>query len=136
MSDYTDRITSVAANRTVSRHRRRHLRECIAEDTLVSEIRQTVQYRDWFDGLDDRRARAQVLARVRRLSLGNGGDCVSVGGGVLEMRIHYGPGYRIYFVVGRGDVIILLAGGDKSRQQRDIRRARELADQLDERSEQ
>jgi putative addiction module killer protein len=94
------------------------------------EVRQTDVFTGWFAGLRDRKARARITARIRRLSLGNPGDVKSVGGGVSEMRIDYGPGYRVYFV-GRGDVVvILLCGGDKRRQERDIARALELAKEV------
>ena len=94
------------------------------------EVRQTDVFTAWFAGLRDRKARARITARIRRLSLGNPGDVKSVGGGVSEMRIDYGPGYRVYFV-GRGDVVvILLCGGDKRRQDRDIARALELAKEV------
>ncbi|HEY3777549.1 MAG TPA: type II toxin-antitoxin system RelE/ParE family toxin [Rhizomicrobium sp.] len=91
------------------------------------EVRQTEVFTDWFAGLRDRRARARITARIRRLSLGNPGDAKPVGGGVSEMRIDYGPGYRVYFV-RRGEVLfLLLCGGDKQTQGRDITRALELA---------
>lgn len=94
------------------------------------EVRQTDVFTAWFAGLRDRKARARITARIRRLSLGNPGDVKSVAGGVSEMRIDYGPGYRVYFV-GRGDVVvILLCGGDKRRQDRDIARALELAKEV------
>ena len=94
------------------------------------EVRQTDVFAAWFAGLRDRRARARITARIRRLSLGNPGDVKPVGGGVSEMRIDYGPGYRVYFV-GRGDVVvILLCGGDKRRQDRDVARALELAKEV------
>ncbi|MFZ0602390.1 MAG: type II toxin-antitoxin system RelE/ParE family toxin [Roseiarcus sp.] len=94
------------------------------------EVRQTDVFTAWFAGLRDRKARARITARIRRLSLGNPGDVKSVGGGLSEMRIDYGPGYRVYFV-GRGDVVvILLCGGDKRRQDRDIARALELAKEV------
>lgn len=87
------------------------------------EIRETEAYAEWFAGLRDERARAKILVRIRRLSLGNPGDVEPVGEGVSEMRIHYGPGYRVYFVE-RGDALaILLGGGDKRTQARDIRNA-------------
>jgi len=97
-------------------------------DTL--EVRQTEVYARWFARLRDRQARARVDARIRRLSLGNPGDVKAVGEGVLEMRIDYGPGYRVYFVHRDRTVVILLAGGDKRSQDRDIRLARELARNL------
>lgn len=91
------------------------------------EVRQTDVFAEWFEELRDREARARITARLRRLSLGNPGDVKPVGAGVSEMRIDYGPGYRVYFV-GRGEtLIILLCGGDKRRQDRDIARALELA---------
>lgn len=94
------------------------------------EIRQTDEYARWFKKLRDRQARARILARVRRLSLGNPGDVSPVGEGVSELRIDYGPGYRVYFKQ-QGDVwIVLLAGGDKRTQRRDIERAKELARNL------
>ncbi len=94
------------------------------------EVRQTDVFTDWFAGLRDREARARITVRIRRLSLGNPGDVKPVGGGVSEMRIDYGPGYRVYFV-GRGDtVVVLLCGGDKRNQDRDIARALELAQEI------
>lgn len=91
------------------------------------EVGQTEVFAEWFEELRDREARARITARIRRLSLGNPGDVKPVGAGVSEMRIDYGPGYRVYFV-GRGEtLIILLCGGDKRRQDRDIARALELA---------
>lgn len=91
------------------------------------DVRQTDVYAKWFDGLRDRAAQARVNARVRRLSLGNPGDVKPVGKGVSELRIDYGPGYRIYFVQRGNTVIILLAGGDKRTQDRDIKAAIDLA---------
>jgi putative addiction module killer protein len=96
----------------------------------MMEVRQTDVFADWFAGLRDREARARITVRVRRLSLGNPGDVKPVGSGVSEMRIDYGPGYRVYFV-RRGDtVIVLLCGGDKRHQDRDIARALELAQEV------
>jgi putative addiction module killer protein len=85
----------------------------------------------WFTGLRDQRAKARILARIRRLSIGNFGDTKTVGGGVSELRIDYGPGYRIYFARRGTLLVLLLTGGDKSRQQADIAAARELAAQWD-----
>jgi putative addiction module killer protein len=93
----------------------------------VIEIRQTETFAAWFRKLSDRRARARIQVRIDRLSLGNPGDLKPVGEGVSELRIDYGPGYRVYFV-RRGDtLIVLLAGGDKGTQARDIRTALKLA---------
>ncbi|MDE2926726.1 MAG: type II toxin-antitoxin system RelE/ParE family toxin [Acidobacteriota bacterium] len=94
------------------------------------EIRQTEAYARWFERLSDRRARARIDARIRRLSLGNPGDVRPVGKGVSELRVHYGPGYRVYFVRRERTVVILLAGGEKTTQERDIRKAYALAHQL------
>lgn len=96
------------------------------------EIRQTDVFARWFDRLRDREARARILVRIRRLSLGNPGDWTPVGEGVSEMRIDYGPVYRIYFRTQGETVVILLAGGDKRTQSRDIEKARELARALQE----
>ena len=94
------------------------------------EILQTEVYARWFGRLRDRQARVRIDGRVRRLSLGNPGDVRPVGEGVSEMRISYGPGYRVYFVQRGQSLVVLLAGGDKDSQGRDIRRALELARQL------
>lgn len=91
------------------------------------EVRQTDEYERWFESLRDPTARARVLVRIRRLSLGNPGDVRPVGEGVSEMRIDYGAGYRVYFVSRGEALIILLAGGDKRTQAHDIEVARELA---------
>lgn len=91
------------------------------------EVRQTDEYERWFENLRDERARARILVRIRRLSLGNPGDARPVGEGVSEMRIDYGPGYRVYFVSRGDELVVLLAGGDKRTQARDIEVARELA---------
>lgn len=94
------------------------------------EIRQTDVYVQWFAKLRDRQARARIDVRIRRLSLGNPGDVRPVGEGVSELVIDYGPGYRVYYVQHGSTVIILLAGGDKSAQGRDIRIALDLARQV------
>jgi len=91
------------------------------------EIRQTDVFAKWLSGLKDHRARMKIAVRIDRLALGNPGDVKPVGSGVSEMRIDYGPGYRVYFTQ-RGDVLILLlCGGDKKSQQRDIVAAQALA---------
>lgn len=94
------------------------------------EVRQTEVYFRWFKALRDRQARARIDARLRRLSLGNPGDAKPVGEGVSEIRIDYGPGYRIYYVRRGQKVVVLLAGGDKRTQKRDIQTALELAREL------
>ncbi len=91
------------------------------------EVRETTTYSKWFASLRDLRARARIDVRIRRLSLGNPGDTKSVGEGVLELRIDYGPGYRVYYFHRGPLLIILLGGGDKDTQDRDIRRAQALA---------
>jgi len=96
----------------------------------VIEIRQTDIFAKWFAGQRDRQAKARITARIRPVSLGNPGDVKPVGSGVSELRIDYGPGYRVYFV-SRGElVIVLLCAGDKRTQERDIVRAIELAQKL------
>jgi putative addiction module killer protein len=91
------------------------------------EIRQTETYLKWFESLRDRQAKARIDIRIRRLSMGNPGDVKSVGQGVSELRISYGPGYRVYFTQKGETLIILLAGGDKRTQQKDIKIAIALA---------
>ena len=91
------------------------------------EIRQTDIYSDWFDSLRDRQARTRIDIRIRRLSMGNYGDVKPVGEGVSELRIDYGPGYRVYFVQRGQALIILLAGGDKRTQDKDINSAIKLS---------
>jgi len=94
------------------------------------EVRKTEQFTAWFASLRDRQARARIQTRIDRAEIGNFGDCNPVGNGVSEMRIHYGPGYRVYFVQRGKALIILLAGGDKQTQSTDITTALELARQL------
>ncbi len=89
-------------------------------------IRKTDDYERWFSRLGDERAKARINIRIRRLSLGNPGDVKPVGGGVSELRIDVGKGYRVYFIQ-RGDQAILLTGGDKATQSRDIEKAKRMA---------
>jgi putative addiction module killer protein len=96
----------------------------------VIEIRETEVFSAWLRALRDHQARARIAARIRRLAFGNPGDVRPVGKGVSELRIDYGPGYRVYYVQ-RGEVlIVLLCGGDKSSQDRDIATARRLAEEV------
>ena len=94
------------------------------------EVRQSEPYAEWFKDLRDRTAKTRIDIRIRRLSLGNPGDVKPVGEGVSELRVDYGPGYRIYFIQKADVFIVLLAGGDKSSQDRDIRNAKMLAREL------
>lgn len=94
------------------------------------EIRKTENYVKWIDNLRDHQARARVLARIERLALGNPGDVKPVGEGVSELRIDFGPGYRVYFMKRGREIVILLAGGDKATQPTDIRTALRLARNL------
>jgi putative addiction module killer protein len=94
-------------------------------------IVQTLVFRDWLNGLRDRAAQLRIDDRLKRLAAGNAGDTKSIGCGVQELRMRFGPGYRIYYI-WRGDVlVILLNGGDKNSQKRDIAKARELAREAD-----
>jgi len=94
------------------------------------EIRKTEVYARWLDGLRDIHARARILARIERLATGNPGDVKPVGEGVSELRIDYGPGYRVYFTKRGPSVVILLAGGDKRTQASDIKTVLRLARNL------
>ena len=90
------------------------------------EVRRTERFARWLDDLRDDRARARILVRIRRLSLGNPGDARRIGGGLCEVRVNYGPGYRVYFTQP-GKVVFLFVGGDKKTQSRDIAEARAMA---------
>ncbi len=95
------------------------------------EVRKTAIFEKWFESLKDRRAKARIQVRIDRLEQGHFGDVASVGDGVNELRIFHGPGYRIYFVQIGAVVVILLSSGDKSSQQTDIAKAKEIAKQLE-----
>jgi putative addiction module killer protein len=95
------------------------------------EVRQTAIFAKWFNSLKDRRARARIQARIDRVEMGNFGDAAPVGEGSSELRIFYGPGYRVYFIQRDSVIVILLCGGDKSSQQADIARAKQIARQLE-----
>ncbi|MCK1480381.1 type II toxin-antitoxin system RelE/ParE family toxin [Bradyrhizobium sp. 197] len=92
------------------------------------EVRQTERFSEWLDRLKDANAVARIAVRIRRMEMGNPGDSKSVGRNVREMRIDYGPGYRIYYVQRGAQVVILLCGGDKRTQQQDIEQAQKLAE--------
>ena len=93
----------------------------------MKTIHTTEAFNAWFAGLRDRQLAARIQVRIDRAEDGNFGDCTPVGEGVSEMRIHHGPGYRVYFIQRCMDIVILLAGGDKSTQTRDIKTALEIA---------
>lgn len=97
---------------------------------MMNIFEKSDEFEKWFRALKDVKAKARILARIVSAERGNFGDCEPVGNGVSEMRIHYGPGYRLYYT-RRGDVIyLLLVGGNKSTQKRDIRRAIAMAEML------
>ena len=96
----------------------------------VLEVRQTAAFASWLAQLRDASARARILVRIRRLELGNPGDTKSVGEGVSELRVPYGPGYRVYFIRQGQEVVLLLCAGDKSSQSRDIATAKQMAKEL------
>jgi putative addiction module killer protein len=98
----------------------------------VPEVRQTETFSQWLRGLADSRTRAKIAARIDRLAHGNLGDVAPVGEGVSELRVHFGPGYRVYFVARGRALVILLCGGDKSTQASDIKTAKKLARDLEE----
>jgi putative addiction module killer protein len=93
----------------------------------VIELKQTVIFRKWRTRLKDERARSLIASRLDRLAFGHTGDALPVGQGISELRIHYGPGYRVYFHKRGNTIIILLCGGDKSTQTKDILTAKRLA---------
>lgn len=95
------------------------------------EIRETETFSAWLRKLGDTQARARIAARIRRLAFGNPGDVRPVGEGISELRIHYGPGYRVYFIQRGTVLVILLCGGNKRTQNRDIETARELAKEVE-----
>lgn len=94
---------------------------------MTKNVFKTSIFEDWFSNLQDRQAKRKIQVRIDRLKSGHFGDYKSIGEGVLEMRVHLGPGYRIYFTQRGLEIIVILAGGDKSSQDRDIRTALQLA---------
>ena len=97
---------------------------------MAIAVRQTDEFRNWLRRLKDANAVARIAARIRRMELGNLGDSKSLGGGLMELRVDCGPGYRVYFVHRGASLVVLLCGGDKRRQRQDIGRARELAEEV------
>ncbi|UYO50552.1 type II toxin-antitoxin system RelE/ParE family toxin [Rhodopseudomonas palustris] len=95
------------------------------------DVRETVDFTNWLAALSDLRARLQIVRRIDRIAAGNFGDAKSVGGAVKELRIDYGPGYRVYYTQRGDTVVILLCGGDKRTQSKDIRKAKEIAEALE-----
>jgi putative addiction module killer protein len=96
----------------------------------VNSLVATPEFEHWLGHLRDAKGKARILSRLDSAALGNFGDCQSVGEGLSEMRVHFGPGYRVYFTRRGTTVYVLLIGGDKSTQKRDIRRAQKMAREL------
>ena len=97
---------------------------------MPKDVRKTLEYTKWFEGLSDSRTRMKITARIMRLAEGNPGDSRFLGKRLSELRIDHGPGYRVYYMETEREIIILLCGGDKSTQQGDITKARELAEKF------
>ena len=104
---------------------------CVLHKGQVFELVEAPVFSEWLGSLRDRRARTKVLDRLKRASNGNFGDCKSVKGGVSEMRIDYGPGYRVYFFQRGKELVILLCGGDKGTQEADIAKAKRLKEEIE-----
>ena len=94
------------------------------------EVRTTDEFDRWLSNLADEKARTRIASRVARLRFGNPGDVKPIGDGLSEMRVHHGPGYRVYYKQTGKTIVIILCGGDKSSQNKDIKRAREIAAEL------
>ena len=93
----------------------------------MKKVKQTKNYTKWYNKLKDTAAQARIAVRIRRMELGNFGDAKSVGAGVFELRFDFGPGYRVYYTERNDEIVVLLAGGDKSSQEQDIEKAKKLA---------
>ena len=102
----------------------------IGYNKYMIEVRRTEEFSRWLRRLRDANTVARIVSRIRRMELGNLGDSKSLRGGLMEMRIDYGAGYRVYYVRRGTEIVILLCAGDKRTQQQDIKRARELAERL------
>ena len=103
----------------------------VLHEGQVFQIRETMEFAKWFDALRDRKASAKIADRIRRAGDGNFGDVKHAGAGLSEMRIDYGPGYRVYLSQRGSEIVILLCGGDKRTQDRDIKHAKQLKSDLD-----
>lgn len=97
---------------------------------IMFEVLTTDEFDKWLSDLADERARTKIVSRVARLRFGNAGDAKPVGEGVSEMRVHHGPGYRVYYKQTRKTIIVMLCGGDKATQEKDVRRAKKMAAEL------
>jgi putative addiction module killer protein len=97
---------------------------------MMFDIQKTEEFDEWLSNLADQKAQAKIVSRIERLGFGNPGDVKPVGAGVSEMRVPHGPGYRVYFKQTGKTVVLLLCGGDKSTQEKDIKRAKEIAAEL------
>jgi len=97
---------------------------------MMFDIQKTEEFDEWLSNLADQKAQAKIVSRIERLGFGNPGDVKPVGAGVSEMRVPHGPGYRVYFKQTGKTVVLLLCGGDKSTQEKDIKRAKEMAAEL------
>ena len=93
----------------------------------VKEVRQSAEFKEWLSGLRDRKGAARILLRIENLARGNPGDVAPVGGGISELRFHFGPGYRVYYKETGEEIILLFYGGDKSTQPKDILEAKKIA---------
>lgn len=129
MSSHVDRETKLTRNFHRGLGMADRSQEAPGENWVA--MVQTAIFRRWLNRLPDRKARLRIDDRLRRLASGNAGDTKAIGGGVQELRLHFGPGYRVYYM-WQGDVlVILLNGGDKSSQARDIAKAKQLAKDAD-----
>jgi putative addiction module killer protein len=95
------------------------------------QVRESDEFISWMGRLSDRRARLRIAARIARLAAGNPGDAKSVGGRIMELRVDYGPGYRVYYMRQGQTIVVMLCGGDKRTQREDIRRAAAIAEELE-----
>ncbi len=96
----------------------------------MKTVKQTQNYSKWYNKLKDTVAKSRIAVRIRRMQFGNFGDAKPVGAGVFELRFDFGPGYRVYYTERNGEIVVLLAGGDKSTQQQDIEKAKQLAETI------